>query len=165
MLTGWYGVGTALQAYLEQGFKGAPAKKADRIAQFREMSEAWPFFKKLLSNMEQVLAKTDLGIARRYASLVPDKKLRETIFGRIQAEFELTLSLFQRVSEHDLLANDPLLGAALSERFAYIDPLNHLQVELLRRHRLRPGRSGRSEERRVGKECVSTCSIRWWPVY
>ncbi|HEY9572007.1 MAG TPA: phosphoenolpyruvate carboxylase, partial [Pusillimonas sp.] len=143
MLTGWYGVGTALQAYLEQGFKGAPAKKADRLAQLREMSEAWPFFKTLLSNMEQVLAKTDLGIARRYASLVPDKKLRETIFGRIQAEFELTLSLFQRVSEHDLLANDPLLGAALSERFAYIDPLNHLQVELLRRHRLSAGRSGK----------------------
>src|SRR3546814_19242573 len=132
MLTGCYGVGTALQAYLEQGFKGAPAKKADRLAQLRDMSEAWPFFKTLLSNMEQVLAKTDLGIARRYASLVPDKKLRETIFGRIQAEFELTLSLFQRVSEHDLLANDPLLGAALI-----------------------------SEERRVGKECDVRCRFRW----
>src|SRR3546814_18710559 len=110
MLTGCYGVGTALQAYLEQGFKGAPAKKADRLAQLRDMSEAWPFFKTLLSNMEQVMAKTDLGIARRYASLVTDTKLRETIFGCIQAEVELTLSLFKRASDHDLLANNPLLG-------------------------------------------------------
>src|SRR5690606_26460625 len=94
-----------------------------------------PFFRTLLSNMEQVLAKTDLGIARRYADLVPDKKLRDSIFGRIEQEFALTLEMFERIAQHELLAEDTLLKAALGERFAYIDPLNHLQVELLRRHR------------------------------
>jgi phosphoenolpyruvate carboxylase len=150
MLTGWYGVGTALNAYIEQGCDQAPAKAADRLAQLREMATVWPFFRTLLSNMEQVLAKTDLDIARRYAALVPSRKLREDIFGRIKAEFELTLDMFKRISGHDLLANDPLLSAALSERFAYIDPLNHLQVELLRRHRQvekKPVKTGSEESR------------------
>ncbi|NYT84119.1 phosphoenolpyruvate carboxylase [Pollutimonas harenae] len=135
MLTGWYGMGTALHSYIEKGSDGSPATPALRLAQLQEMAEVWPFFRALLSNMEQVLAKTDLGIARRYASLVPDKKLRKQVFGRIEAEFNLTLSMFRKISQHDLLAKDKQLGAALSERFAYIDPLNHLQVELLRRHR------------------------------
>src|SRR5690606_25963878 len=69
------------------------------------------------------------------AGLVPDKKLRKHVFGRIEAEFNLTLEMFKKVSQHELLAKDELLSTALSERVAYIDPLNHLQVELLRRHR------------------------------
>jgi phosphoenolpyruvate carboxylase len=135
MLTGWYGVGTALQAYIDQGCEHSPDSAEARLAQLQEMARTWPFFRTLLSNMEQVLAKTDLGIARRYADLVPDKKLRNSIFGRIEREFLLTLDLFRRVAQHELLAEDELLKAALGERFAYIDPLNHLQVELLRRHR------------------------------
>jgi len=141
MLTGWYGVGTALRTYVEQGTERGPATAQERLAQLQEMARVWPFFNTLLSNMEQVLAKTDLGIARRYASLVADKALREEIFGRIQAEFELTLDMFRQVTQHELLAEAQLLGAALTERFAYIDPLNHLQVELLRRHR-KAGRKG-----------------------
>lgn len=135
MLPGWYGVGTALQTYWRDGCDGAPGTADERLAQLQEMAHVWPFFRTLLSNMEQVLAKTDLGIARRYASLVPDKALRNGIFLRIESEFALTLDMFRRVAQHDLLAKDPVLAAALSERFAYIDPLNHLQVELLRRHR------------------------------
>lgn len=135
MLTGWYGVGTALQAYIDQGCEHSPDSAEARLAQLQEMAHTWPFFRTLLSNMEQVLAKTDLGIARRYADLVPDKKLRNSIFGRIECEFLLTLDVFKRVAQHELLAEDELLKAALGERFAYIDPLNHLQVELLRRHR------------------------------
>ena len=151
MLTGWYGVGTAMRTYVDQGCEGAPATPDQRLHQLCQMAEAWPFFRILLSNMEQVLAKTDLGIARRYASLVPNKKLREEVFGRIQAEFELTVAMFRQVSGHELLARDPLLGAALSERFAYIDPLNHLQVELLRRHRLAHKKAGKAgdEESRI----------------
>jgi phosphoenolpyruvate carboxylase len=146
MLTGWYGVGSALHAYLEQGCEGAPATKSRRLAQLREMAQVWPFFRTLLSNMEQVLAKTDLVIGQRYASLVPDARLRKRVFARIQSEFDLTLDMFRSVSQHDLLARDPLLGAALSERFAYIDPLNHLQVELLRRHRQERRSAGRNSE-------------------
>src|SRR5690606_6140881 len=80
-------------------------------------------------------AKTDLAIGRAYAELVPDKALRRRIFGRIEAEFHATVQAFRSACGHDLLANDEQLSAALGERFAYIDPLNRLQVELLRRHR------------------------------
>lgn len=147
MLTGWYGVGTALKRYVEEGCdcEGTPSDPEARLAHLQEMAREWPFFRTLLSNMEQVLAKTDLTIARRYAGLVPNKRLRESIFQRIEAEFQTTLSMFRQVCGHDLLAHDPRLAAALVERFAYIDPLNHLQVELLRRHRKR-GAAAASED-------------------
>ena len=135
LLTGWYGMGTALQAYVTDGCAGSPSTSEERLSQLQEMARTWPFFSTLLSNMEQVLAKTDLEIASRYARLVPNKKLREHIFGRIAQEFALTVSMFKSVTQRELLAEDPLLDAALRERFAYIDPLNHLQVDLLRRHR------------------------------
>ncbi len=89
--------------------------------------------------MEQVLAKTDLSIAKQYASLVSDVSLRTHIFSRIEQEFNLTLDMFKQVTQTKLLERDPLLKEALDERFAYIDPLNHLQVELLRRHRSTQG--------------------------
>lgn len=150
MLTGWYGMGTALETYIENGCAGSPGSPDERLAQLQEMARVWPFFRALLSNMEQVLAKTDLDIAGRYASLVPDKKLRNSIFSRIEQEFALTLNMFKRITQHELLAQDELLRAALSERFAYIDPLNHLQVELLQRHRStgqKPDPSGEGESR------------------
>jgi len=137
MLTGWYGVGTALKRYMEDGCEGAPDTAEARLAQLQEMAREWPFFRTLLSNMEQVLAKTDLTIARRYAGLVANKRLRDRIFETMENEFKTTLSMFRRICGHDLLEHDPQLAAALLERFAYIDPLNHLQVELLRRHRKR----------------------------
>lgn len=146
MLTGWYGMGTALQAYIEHGCEKSPATTAERLAQLQEMAQIWPFFRTLLSNMEQVLAKTDLDIARRYAALVPDKKLRTEVFSRIEQEFALTLAMFKRITQHELLAQDELLKAALSERFAYIDPLNHLQVELLQRHRSARQKAGQGDE-------------------
>ncbi|MFA7669347.1 MAG: phosphoenolpyruvate carboxylase [Burkholderiaceae bacterium] len=137
MLTGWYGMGTAMKNYVENGCEceGAPGTPEARLAHLQEMSAEWPFFRTLLSNMEQVLAKTDLTIGRRYAGLVADKRLRERVFSRIESEFAVTLSMFRQVAGHDLLAHDPQLAAALLERFAYIDPLNHLQADLLRRHR------------------------------
>lgn len=135
LLTGWYGVGTALHRYVQEGCAGSPATPELRLTELQDMANAWPFFKTLLSNMEQVLAKTDLDIAGHYASLVTDEALRNTIFSRIEQEFALTLDMFKQVTQTELLERDPLLKAALSERFAYIDPLNHLQIELLRRHR------------------------------
>jgi phosphoenolpyruvate carboxylase len=143
MLTGWYGTGTAIHTYVEQGCPNSPATPQERLEQLQEMVKVWPFFRALMSNMEQVLAKTDLDIARQYASLVPNARLRDKVFSRIQAEFDLTHRLFTQVCGHHLLENDHVLRDALSERFAYIDPLNHLQVELLRRHRKSGRKAGR----------------------
>ena len=135
MLTGWYGMGSAIEAYLETGAPGAPRSQRGRLAQLREMARDWPAFRTLLSNMEMVLAKSDLAIAARYAQLVPQRALREKIFGMISAEHARTLAMLKLLTRRELLADNPALQASLRERFAYIDPLNYLQVDLIRRHR------------------------------
>ena len=102
----------------------------------QQMYLRWPFFRSLLSNMDMVLAKTDLAIASRYAELVSDVALRDEIFGRIRAEFERTRRHLLAIEQQDeLLADNPLLRRSIRNRFPYMDPLNHLQIELLRRHR------------------------------
>ena len=107
------------------------------------MVHAWPFFKSLLSNMDMVLAKTDLAIASRYAELVSDPTLRDSIFSRIKAEWELTRQhLLAILEQDDFLADNPMLKRSLQLRSPYMDPLNHLQVELLKRHR-----AGETDER------------------
>ncbi|MGY6268797.1 phosphoenolpyruvate carboxylase [Achromobacter denitrificans] len=135
MLTGWYGMGSAIEAYLETGAPGAPRSRRGRLAQLREMARDWPAFQTLLSNMEMVLAKSDLAIAARYAQLVPQRGLRERIFGAISAEHGRTLAMLKLLTQRELLADNPTLQVSLRERFAYIDPLNYLQIELIRRHR------------------------------
>ena len=135
MLTGWYGVGSAMQAYLENGVQGGPRTRRARLDQLRDMAEHWPALRTLLSNMEMVLAKSDLSIAARYAQLVPKRGVRERIFGQIQDEHGRTVSMLKQLTQRDLLADNPALQASLRERFAYIDPLNYLQVELIKRHR------------------------------
>jgi phosphoenolpyruvate carboxylase len=111
-------------------------RREERLALLREMFQHWPFFATLLSNMDMVLAKTDLPIARRYAELVPDVSLRETIFKRIAAEYGETLRCLEQVTGNaERLAANPLLARSIQNRFAYLDPLNHLQVELIQRHR------------------------------
>jgi phosphoenolpyruvate carboxylase len=93
--------------------------------------------------MDMVLAKSDLGIAARYADLVTDDALRERIFGRIKGEWLATRrALLDIFGQDDLLDGNPLLKRSIRNRFPYMDPLNHLQVELLRRHR-----AGESDER------------------
>ncbi len=135
MLTGWYGMGSAIEAYLETGAPDAPRSRRGRLAQLREMARDWPAFRTLLSNMEMVLAKSDLAIAARYAQLVPQRGLRERIFGAISAEHGRTLAMLKLLTQRELLADNPTLQASLRERFAYIDPLNYLQIDLIRRHR------------------------------
>ena len=128
MLPGWYGFGSAVDGYL--------ANNPDGLATLRRMLKSWPFFRTLLSNMDMVLAKTDLAIASRYAELVADIELRERIFSRIKAEWELTRQHLLAIEEQDeLLADNPMLLNSLKLRAPYMDPLNHLQVELLKRHR------------------------------
>ncbi len=100
------------------------------------MNKTWPFFATLLSNMDMVLAKTDLAVASRYAELVTDKKLRKHVFDRIVAEWERTSSVLSEITGHaHRLATNPLLARSIKNRFPYLDPLNHLQVELIKRHR------------------------------
>ncbi len=135
MLTGWYGMGSAIEAYLETGAPDAPRSQRGRLAQLREMAQDWPAFRTLLSNMEMVLAKSDLAIAARYAQLVPQRALRDKIFGQISAEHARTLAMLKLLTRRELLADNPTLQDSLRERFAYIDPLNYLQIDLIRRHR------------------------------
>ena len=135
MLPGWYGFGSAVDSYLGANPNG--------LTTLRRMVHAWPFFKSLLSNMDMVLAKTDLAIASRYAELVSDESLRKSIFNRIKAEWELTRKHLLAILEQDeFLAENPMLKRSLQLRSPYMDPLNHLQVELLKRHR-----AGETDER------------------
>ncbi len=129
MLPGWYGFGLAVETYLaEWPDTGLPL--------LREMYRDWPFFGTLLSNMEMVLAKSDLKIAGRYAALVKDVALRDTIFARICEGHATTLAALKRISgQNELLATNPALQRSIRNRFPYIAPLNHVQVELLRRFR------------------------------
>ncbi|WP_371765598.1 phosphoenolpyruvate carboxylase [Massilia sp.] len=130
LLPGWYGFGAAVAGWLANG------NREEGLALLQEMFKQWPFFATLLSNMDMVLAKTDLPIARRYAELVPDTTLRETIFKRIAAEYGETLRCLEQVTGNsERLAANPLLARSIQNRFAYLDPLNHLQVELIQRHR------------------------------
>ena len=123
MLPGWYGVGDALAAFEDRPL-------------LREMLEAWPFFRSTLDNLEMVLAKSDMEIARLYAGLVDDQGLRESVFGRIRDGWQRTRDgLLEVIGQSRLLENHPRLDAAIRLRLPYIEPLNHLQVELLRRHR------------------------------
>jgi phosphoenolpyruvate carboxylase len=130
LLPGWYGFGAAVSSWLAEGDPEA------RLATLREMFRQWPFFATLLSNMDMVLAKTDLPIARRYAKLVPDVALRDRIFKCIAAEYAETLRCLEQVTGNaERLAANPLLARSIQNRFPYLDPLNHLQVELIQRHR------------------------------
>ncbi|MEO8308425.1 MAG: phosphoenolpyruvate carboxylase [Pseudomonadota bacterium] len=123
MLPGWFGAGQALAAFKDR-------------ALLREMSEAWPFFRTTLDNMEMVLAKTDLQIARRYLQLVEDQQSGQKIFDRVRAAWEQTHDcLLEITGQSRLLENNPQLDASIRLRVPYIEPLNLLQVELIKRHR------------------------------
>jgi phosphoenolpyruvate carboxylase len=90
----------------------------------------------VLSNMAQVLAKSDLGLAARYAELVPDESLRDRVFGKIVDEHQRTIAMHKLITgQDDLLADNAALARSVFNRFPYLEPLNHLQVELLRRYR------------------------------
>lgn len=129
MLPGWYGFGAAVETWIaEHPEQGMPF--------LQELYREWPFFRMLLSNMDMVLAKSSIAIASRYAELVPDVALREKIFGRIKREWNLSIETLLDIMGHErLLQGNPLLDRSIRNRFPYLDPLNHVQVELLKEHR------------------------------
>lgn len=133
MLPGWYGFGSAVEAFV--------AKHPDKGMGFlSELYREWPFFRMLLSNMDMVLAKSSIAIASRYAGLVADEKLRQSIFARIRAEWQASIDALLKIMGHErLLQGNPQLERSIRHRFPYLDPLNHVQVELLRAHRKEPG--------------------------
>jgi phosphoenolpyruvate carboxylase len=135
MVPGWYGVGSAV--------KDAGAD----ISMLKELYESWPFFRSALSNMEMVMVKSDLSIAQRYSELVEDRALAEKIFGAIASEWKLTYDTLLAVSgQSSLLEKNPGLAGTIQSRLPYIDPLNHLQIELIARRR----KGDTSEEVREG---------------
>jgi phosphoenolpyruvate carboxylase len=129
MLPGWYGFGSAVGTWIsEHPDKGMPF--------LRELYREWPFFRTLLSNMDMVLAKSSIAIASRYAELVPDVALREKIFGRIRQEWHTSIEkLLDIMGQERLLQGNPRLERSIRNRFPYLDPLNHVQVELLKENR------------------------------
>lgn len=128
MLPGWYGTGTAFQQWI--------ADDETRLAVLQDLYRRWPFFRTVLSNMAQVLAKSDMGLAARYSELVEDKELRARVFDKILTEHTRTIEMYKLITgQDDLLADNPALARSVFNRFPYLEPLNHLQVELLRRYR------------------------------
>ncbi|WP_427185171.1 phosphoenolpyruvate carboxylase [Bordetella bronchialis] len=127
-LPGWYGFGSAVQAY---------AGDADGAWELlRDMYRQWPFFRTLLSNVDMVLAKSDLALAARYAELVDDAALRDRVFPAIEAEWHRTAQALSRITgAAQRLAGNPVLARSISHRFPYLDPLHHVQVELMQRYR------------------------------
>jgi len=143
-LPGWYGFGAAVQAFIH-GADGthSSALAKERTALLQKMQRQWPFFQTLLSNMDMVMAKSDLALAARYAELVGDARLRRKIFGAIEQEWHSTADALRLITgEKQRLAHNPSLRRSIDHRFPYIDPLHHLQVELVRRYR-----AGQSDER------------------
>ncbi len=129
LLPGWFGYGSAVKRFVEREGKTG-------LAQLQAMYRNWAFFRGLMSNMDMVLSKTDMGIASRYAELVEDAALRERVFGAIHREWEDTVEmLFAVTGNTTLLQDNPAFARSLLTRTPYIDPLNHLQVALLERHR------------------------------
>jgi phosphoenolpyruvate carboxylase len=132
-LPGWLGFGSAVQQFLDHH---PTLSRVQALALLRRMDKQWPFFRTLLSNIDMVMAKSDLALASRYAELVTDAKLRRRIFKAIEVEWHLTAQALQLITgAKQRLANNASLARSIKHRFPYIDPLHHLQVELIRRHR------------------------------
>lgn len=136
MLPAWFGFGAAVKAFTADSPK-------EKMRLLKRMNEEWPFFQVLLSNMDMVLAKADMGIAEKYAGLVQDRALAKQVFGAIKAEWNATVEALNTITGTTArLADNPSLARSIRHRFPYIAPLNHLQIELIRRWR-----SGQHDEK------------------
>ncbi|MFZ3173539.1 MAG: phosphoenolpyruvate carboxylase [Thiobacillus sp.] len=126
-LPAWYGIGSALQGFIE--------RQPDGLAHLQAMCRAWPFFRGLLSNVQMALTKADLEIAEEYARLC-DHPNTMTIYRTIADEFALTVAGVKKVAQIEtMLEDNPSLALSISRRRPYIDPLNHIQVLMLKRYR------------------------------
>ncbi|MFT3715241.1 MAG: phosphoenolpyruvate carboxylase [Gordonia sp. (in: high G+C Gram-positive bacteria)] len=128
MLPGWYGTGSAIERWVNGD--------ASRLERLSDYYRRWPFFQSVMSNMAQVLAKSDMGLAERYSELVPDEALRDRVFTKIVDEHIRTLDMYAKITgTDDLLVDNAALKRSVYNRFPYLEPLNLMQVELLKRFR------------------------------
>ncbi len=135
-LPGWFGFGSAVEAFLAREAPVGKDGRKEALALLQRMYRQWPFFRTLLSNMDMVLAKSDLALASRYAELVTDARLRKRVFTAIEAEWHRTAEMLTLITgDKQRLAHNEALARSIRHRFPYIDPLHHLQVELIRRYR------------------------------
>ncbi len=132
LLPGWYGLGSAIHHYLHADDKKTKA----RTQQLKQMLKSWPLFKTLIANVDMVIAKTDLTVAKRYSQMLSNTTLRETIFARIEAEYHLTVAALNLLQDSDeRLSSNPILADSIKNRLPYLDPMNYLQVEMIQRYR------------------------------
>ena len=124
-LPAWYGLGSALQKILDSNEKN--------LNLLQNMYKKWPYFKVLLANVRMALAKADLNIARDYSELAKDQKSAKFIIGKIEDEFNLTKKLLLKITEtDDLLLSGSSVSLSIHRRMPYLDPLNYIQVKLLK---------------------------------
>jgi phosphoenolpyruvate carboxylase len=125
---GWYGLGQGLDVILRRGPAG--------LKLLREMYHRWPFFQTAIANAQLTMCKADMSIARVYASLVEDEGIRDRVLGRILDEFKLAEKAVLAITgQNELLENEPVLARSIKLRNPYVDPLNYLQVEMIKRRR------------------------------
>ena len=128
MLPGWYGIGSAMQQYIDQN-------PQENLAKLQQMYQTWPFFKSLLENADMVLSKSNMNIARQYSNLCEDEETR-SVFDRIEDEWKLTKKVLLQIENHNELIQDlPALRGSLDYRLPYFDILNYIQIELIKRIR------------------------------
>jgi phosphoenolpyruvate carboxylase len=129
-LPGWFGIGEAIQGY---------AADTERLEMLREMYHQWVFFRALIDNAQMALGKADMGIARLYSGLVEDEAIRETIFNQILSSYHLASDwVLQVTGQMGILENARTLKHSIERRNPYVDPLNFIQVNLLRKLRSMP---------------------------
>jgi phosphoenolpyruvate carboxylase len=125
---GWYGLGRGLDVILRRGPAGEKL--------LREMYQRWPFFQTAIANAQLTMCKADMSIAKVYASMVENERIRERVLGRILEEFRLAEKAVLAVTgQSELLENEPVLARSIKLRNPYVDPLNYLQVEMIKRRR------------------------------
>jgi phosphoenolpyruvate carboxylase len=129
-LPGWYGLGFALERFVEEGDRG------DRLDLLRTMYAKWPPFQTIIDSAQMILGKADLYIAARYAELCVDRAVRDAIFGLVEAEYARTTRMIRLVAGiAELLERSPVLRRSIARRNPYVDPMSYIQVELLERVR------------------------------
>lgn len=139
-LPGWYGLGSGLNKMLEES--------KDGLEILRAMNESWPFFRVILETAQLSLSKADMQIAKVYNRLVPDRALAERIFGMIQDEYDRTVNAILRIKgQSQLLEDEQILQRSIKMRNPYVDPLNYIQVELIKRLRALPDPEGEEAHR------------------
>ncbi|MEH7113877.1 phosphoenolpyruvate carboxylase [Neobacillus niacini] len=128
LLPAWYAAGTGLERYASQSERN--------LLQLKQMYEKWPFFRSTIDNLQMALMKADITTAKEYLSLVEDQKIAERIFSNILEEYEKTKEILLKITgDKELLDHTPNIKDSVYRRNPYVDPLNFLQVELIKQLR------------------------------